>query len=241
MLRNLVHRAVRWSLIVIAGLIAASVLLVLMFRIVPVFGSMVMVERKVQSWLMAEPIDIRHDWVSWDRLSGNAKIAVIAAEDQNFPHHHGFDFEQLREALSAWRAGEDLRGASTISQQTAKNLFLWTGRNWLRKGLEAWFTLLIELLWPKERILEVYLNIAEWGGGVFGLEMAARHYYGVSAADLSETQASRLAAILPNPREWSASAPTPYVLERSHWIQRQMRQLGGTSYLQQLSEPSSDR
>lgn len=237
-MQNLVRRAVRWSLLVIVGLAVASVLLVLMFRVVPVFGSMVMVERKVQSWIAAEPIDIRQDWTPWERLSGNAKIAVIAAEDQSFPHHHGFDFEQLRKALSAWRAGDDLRGASTISQQTAKNLFLWTGRSWLRKGLEAWFTLLIELLWPKERILEVYLNIAEWDNGVFGLEAAARHYFGVSAADLSETQASRLAAILPNPRGWSASAPTSYVLERSRWIRRQMRQLGGTSYLQQLSLPS---
>ncbi len=137
-------------------------------------------------------------------------------------------------ALDAWFSGDSLRGASTISQQTAKNLFLWTDRSWVRKGLEAWFTVLIELLWPKERILEVYLNIVEWDRGVFGLEAAAQHYFGVSADRLSEAQASRLAAILPNPREWSASRPSSYIVKRSQWIQRQMRQLGGSAYLERL-------
>nr|WP_298377368.1 monofunctional biosynthetic peptidoglycan transglycosylase [uncultured Halomonas sp.] len=228
------RRLLRYTLIAIVGFVALSVLLVMIFRVVPVFGSMVMVERKVQSWISGESLNIRQDWASWSNLSDQAKIAVIAAEDQKFPSHHGFDLGQLRKAVSAWRSGNSLRGASTISQQTAKNLFLWTGRNWLRKGLEAWFTLLIELLWPKERILEVYLNIVEWDSGVFGLEAAARHYFGVSGANLSASQASYLAAILPNPRQWSASNPSPYIQQRSQWIRRQMRQLGGTRYLERL-------
>ncbi|SDL27636.1 monofunctional biosynthetic peptidoglycan transglycosylase [Modicisalibacter muralis] len=228
------RRVLRYALIAVLGFVAASLVLVMLLRVVPVFGSMVMVERKVQSWIAGESLNIRHDWTPWEQLADTAKLAVIAAEDQKFPEHVGFDFKQIRKAISAWQSGEDLRGASTISQQTAKNLFLWTGRNWLRKGLEAWFTVLIELLWPKERILEVYLNIAEWDDGVFGLEAAAQHYFGVSADDLSTLQASRLAAILPNPRGWSASSPSGYIQQRSAWIRRQMDQLGGVSYLRRL-------
>jgi monofunctional biosynthetic peptidoglycan transglycosylase len=216
------------------GFVVLSIVLVLVFRLVPVFGSMVMVERKVESWVAREPIRIEHQWLAWDQLSDHAKLAVIAAEDQRFPEHRGFDIQEMRRAWEASRNGGRLRGASTISQQTAKNLFLWTGRSWLRKGLEAWFTLLIEFLWPKERILEVYLNIVEWDQGVFGLEAAAQHYFGVSAAYLTPHQASRLAAILPNPRQWSASRPSAHVESRSAWIRRQMNNLGGSAYLERL-------
>ncbi|MBB3142856.1 monofunctional biosynthetic peptidoglycan transglycosylase [Halomonas organivorans] len=215
------------------GWIGLSVLAVLMFRVVPVGGSMVMLERKVEAWSAGESLDIRQDWRPWAELADTAKLAVIAAEDQRFPDHHGFDLVELRRAVEASLDGGDLRGASTLSQQTAKNLFLWTGRSWVRKGLEAWFTLLLETLWPKERILEVYLNIAEWDDGVFGLEAAAQHYFGVSASRLSAVQASRLAAILPNPRGWSASRPSAHVLGRSAWIRGQMRNLG-TAYLERL-------
>lgn len=234
MTRDWRRRALRVTLMAVGGFIAASLLLVLVFRVVPVFGSMVMVERKVESWIAGEPIDIQQHWRPWGELADDAKLAVIAAEDQRFPDHHGFDLHQIRRALESSLNGGRLRGASTISQQTAKNLFLWTGRNWLRKGLEAWFTLLIEALWPKQRILEVYLNIVEWDSGVFGLEAAAQHYFGVSADRLSATQASRLAAILPNPRGLSASRPGPQAVQRSAWIRRQMHQLGGASYLERL-------
>lgn len=234
MTQDWLRRASRYLLIAIAGFVIVSVFWVLLLRVVPVFGSMIMIERKMQSWASGESLEIQQQWVSWSGLSGHAKLAVIAAEDQRFPEHAGFDLVQMRKALDAWFQGESLRGASTISQQTAKNLFLWTGRSWLRKGLEAWFTVLIELLWPKERILEVYLNIVEWDNGVFGLEAAAQHYFGVSAANLGPAQASLLAAILPNPRAWSASHPSAYIQQRSQWIQRQMRQLGGTAYLQRL-------
>ncbi|MDF9433177.1 monofunctional biosynthetic peptidoglycan transglycosylase [Chromohalobacter israelensis] len=234
MTRDWLRRGLRFLLFAMLGFVGLSVLLVLVFRVVPVFGSMVMLERKVESWVSGEPISIQQQWRPWAGLSDNAKLAVIASEDQRFPMHHGFDFNQMQKALDAWFSGDSLRGASTISQQTAKNLFLWTDRSWVRKGLEAWFTVLIELLWPKERILEVYLNIVEWDRGVFGLEAAAQHYFGVSADRLSAAQASRLAAILPNPREWSASRPSAYIVKRSQWIQRQMRQLGGSAYLERL-------
>nr|CDQ33468.1 Penicillin-binding protein 2D [Virgibacillus halodenitrificans] len=234
MTRDWLRRGLRFLLFVILGFVGLSVLLVLVFRVVPVFGSTVMLERKIESWVSGEPISIHQQWRPWASLSDNAKLAVIASEDQRFPMHHGFDFNQMQKALDAWFSGDSLRGASTISQQTAKNLFLWTDRTWVRKGFEAWFTVLIELLWPKERILEVYLNIVEWDSGVFGLEAAAQHYFGVSASQLSAAQASRLAAILPNPREWSASRPSAYIQQRSQWIRQQMRQLGGSAYLERL-------
>ena len=211
-----------------------SVALVLLFRVVPPPGSMVMVERKIQSWIHSEPIRLQREWRGWDSLSDNAKLAVIAAEDQRFPHHSGFDLVELRRALQASRDGGRLRGASTLSQQTAKNVFLWTGRSWTRKGLEAWFTLLIEILWSKQRILEVYLNVAEWDRGVFGLEAAAKHYFGASSHSLTERQASLLAAILPSPLTRSAARPDAQVERRSQWIRQQMRNLGGADYLQQL-------
>ncbi|MDX1714200.1 monofunctional biosynthetic peptidoglycan transglycosylase [Vreelandella venusta] len=211
-----------------------STALVLLFRFLPPPGSMVMVERKIQSWINSEPIDIQRQWRSWEHLSSNAKLAVIAAEDQRFPQHSGFDLVELKRALKASLDGERLRGASTLSQQTAKNVFLWSDRSWARKGLEVWFTLLIETLWSKQRILEVYLNVAEWDTGVFGLEAAAGHYFGASGSALTERQASLLAAILPSPRTRSASRPDAQVERRSQWILQQMRNLGGVRYLERL-------
>ena len=212
----------------------ASVLLVLVLRWVPPPGSMLMVERKLESWFGGQPIDLQRDWRPWAELPDELKVAVIAAEDQKFAEHWGFDLDAIRAALAHNERGGSLRGASTLSQQVAKNLFLWSGRSWLRKGLEAWFTVLIETLWPKQRILEVYLNSAEWGDGVFGAEAAARHHFGRSAAQLNAQQASLLAAVLPNPREWSAARPGAYVQRRAAWIRRQMSQLGGSYYLERL-------
>lgn len=218
----------------VLAFVLLSVALVLLFRVVPPPGSMVMVERKIQSWVNSEPISIQREWRRWDSLSVNAKLAVIAAEDQRFPHHSGFDLVELQRAWQASQEGGRLRGASTLTQQTAKNVFLWTGRSWTRKGLEAWFTLLIEIFWSKQRILEVYLNVAEWDRGVFGLEVAAQHYFGVSSSSLTERQASLLAAILPSPLTRSASRPDAQVERRSQWIRQQMRNLGGADYLQHL-------
>ncbi|WP_111414737.1 monofunctional biosynthetic peptidoglycan transglycosylase [Billgrantia lactosivorans] len=235
MIQVWLYRALRWAALVGAAFVILSILLVILLRYVPVYGSMVMLERKVEAWTAGESLPIQHRWRPWEELSDHAKLAVIAAEDQRFAVHRGFDVDEMRRAWEASRNGARLRGASTISQQTAKNLFLWTGRNWVRKGVEAWFTVLIEALWPKQRILEVYLNIVEWDHGVFGLEAAGQHYFGVSAESLSEVHASRLAAILPNPRGWDATRPGPHVERRSQWIRQQMRNLGGAGYLERLS------
>ncbi len=215
---------------------AASVLLVLVFRWVPPPGSALMVERKIESWIDGKPIDLKRTWRPWAELSDDLKIAVIAGEDQKFAEHWGFDVAAIQAALDHNERGGNLRGASTISQQVAKNLFLWPGRSWLRKGLEVWFTGLLELLWPKQRILEVYLNTVEWGSGVFGAEAAARAHFGVGASYITARQASLLAAVLPNPLKWSAGKPTGYINRRANWIRQQMRQLGGSDYIVQMQK-----
>ena len=213
-----------------------SIVLVLLLRFIPPPGTALMVERKIESWFDGEPIDLQRDWQSWDNISDDLKVAVMAGEDQKFPEHWGFDFGAIQAALAHNERGGSIRGASTLSQQVAKNLFLWSGRSWLRKGLEAWFTALIEVFWPKQRILEVYLNSVEWDAGVFGAEAAARHHFGVSARSLSRQQARLLAAVLPNPRVYSASHPSAYVARRAGWIRQQMSQLGGDSYLIGLND-----
>lgn len=164
----------------------------------------------------AEGETIRHRPVPLSRISPHVVRAVIAAEDGNFCSHDGFDVEAIQRALESNQRGDGpMRGGSTVSQQTAKNLFLWPERSWMRKGLETYFTALIEFMWPKQRIMEAYLNVAEWGDGVFGIEAAAQARFGVSAADLTPLQAARLAAVLPNPNRWSADSPGPYVRRRS--------------------------
>jgi len=221
-------------------LMAGSALLVLALRWVPPPGTTLMVERKIESWVDGQPIDLQRSWRPWSELPDDLKIAVIAGEDQKFAEHWGFDVAAIRAALAHNQQGGSLRGASTLSQQVAKNLFLWSGRSWLRKGIELWFTGLIELLWPKQRILEVYLNSVEWGNGVFGAEAAARHHFNTDAPYLSAQQASLLAAVLPNPRQWSASQPSAHVSRRAGWIRQQMRQLGGSHYLSRLQAARPD-
>jgi monofunctional biosynthetic peptidoglycan transglycosylase len=170
---------------------------------------------------------IDYEWVSARNISPNASAAVIASEDQQFYQHFGFDFKAIRSAISAYiDGGRRLRGASTISQQVAKNVFLTPSKSFIRKGLEVWFTLLIEMIWSKERIMVVYLNIAEFGDHLFGIEAASRHYFGISAKKLSRSQAAMLAATLPNPLRLRAARPSNYVLRRQNWILRQMRNQG---------------
>ena len=233
-MRALIGQLLRWCVRIVLGAIMFSILLVTLFRFVPLPGSTVMLERKATAIIDREPMTIQYHWTPWRSLSDQAKLAVMAAEDQKFPYHYGFDLDQVHAAIQAWQQGRSLRGASTISQQTAKNVFLWSDRSWLRKGLEVWFTMLIELIWPKERILEVYLNVVEWDRGVFGLEAAAQHYYGIGASQVTADQAARLAAVLPNPRNWSPIAPSARVAQRIAWVRQQMRQLGGTRFLQRL-------
>ena len=231
MLRSLLRRLTQALLWFAFG----SAVVVLVLRWVPPPGTALMVERKIESWVDGTPIDLQRDWRPWEEIADDLKVAVIAGEDQRFPEHWGFDLAAIQAALAHNERGGTLRGASTLSQQVAKNLFLWSGRSWLRKGLEAWFTGLIEVLWPKQRILEVYLNSVEWDAGVFGAQAAARHHFGVNAANLSRQQASLLAAVLPNPRKWSAGNPSSYVLRRASWIRQQMSQLGGSNYLVELN------
>lgn len=230
MLRALLRRLTKLLL----WLAALSVLLVLILRWVPPPFTALMVERKVEYWTGGESIDLQRSWRPWNQLPDDLKMSVIAAEDQNFADHWGFDIAAIRAAFAHNERGGSLRGASTLSQQVAKNLFLWSGRSWLRKGLEVWFTGWIELLWPKQRILEVYLNSVEWGSGIFGAEAAAQHHFGVGAPYLSVNQASQLAAVLPNPRQWNAGQPGPHVGRRAAWIRKQARQLGGSDYLNKL-------
>ncbi len=169
--------------------------------------------------------EIEYEWRDRPQIAVGAARAVIASEDQRFLAHHGFDFDQLQIAMDEYRAGDELRGASTITQQVAKNLFLWSGRSFLRKGLEAYFTVLLEACWPKQRILEVYLNVAELGDGVFGVEAAARQFFGVHASALSAEQAALLAAVLPNPHKLHVDEPSSYVRGRESWILAQMKLL----------------
>ena len=203
-----------------------------LFSVMPVPFSAVMVERQLGAWLSGDFGYVAHsDWVSMDEISPWMGLAVIAAEDQKFPDHWGFDVTAIEKALAHNERNENrIRGASTLSQQTAKNLFLWDGRSWVRKGLEAGLTLGMETVWSKKRILTVYLNIAEFGDGVFGVEAAAQRYFHKPASRLSLSEAALLAAVLPNPLRFKANAPSGYVRSRQAWIMRQMRQLGGESF-----------
>ena len=177
---------------------------------------------------------IAYDWRDLDQLAPSVPLALVAAEDQNFLDHRGFDLEAIEKARAHNARGGRTRGASTISQQLAKNLFLWSGRSWVRKGAEAWYTVLIEALWPKRRIIEVYANVAEFGDGIYGGQAAARSYFRKDAAKLSSAEAARLAAVLPSPKRYSASRPGPYVQRRTRQIERQMRAIGGAGYLRTL-------
>jgi len=207
---------------------------IILFSFLPVPFSAVMVERQAKAWLTGDFGYVAHsDWVSMDEISPWVALAVIAAEDQRFPEHWGLDFGAIRKALSHNEKHDNrIRGASTISQQTVKNLLLWDGKSWIRKGLEAGLTLTTEVVWTKRRILTVYLNIAEFGDGVFGVEEAAQRYFHKPASRLTMAEAALLAAVLPNPLRFRADAPSGYVRSRQAWILRQMRQLGGEAFLE---------
>ena len=240
-------RAWLWKLPLL--FVVVSVIQVLALRFINPPFSMFMIARQLDAVVAGEfGYRIAYDWRSMQRIAPHLPVALVAAEDQNFARHHGFDFAAIDKAqqhnermvLRAEKRGKPvrrLRGASTISQQTAKNLFLWQGSGptrWLRKGLEVWYTALIELLWPKARILEVYANVAEFGDGVYGAQAAARSFFRKDASRLSIAEAARLAAVLPSPKRYSAIRPGPYVQRRSNAIQRQMRHIGGSGYLRTL-------
>jgi len=213
-------------LLVSLWFLGTSVLAVLTFRWVDPPYSAVMLQR-----LAVEGAPQRQHWVDLDRTGHHMALAVVAAEDQRFPEHHGFDTREIIAAIEEGLDGGRLRGASTISQQVARNMFLWQGRSYLRKGLEVWFTGLIEVLWPKRRILEMYLNFAEMGERIFGVGAASEHYFGIPADRLGRGQAALIAAVLPNPVVYRVDAPSAHVRKRRDWILGQMQNLGGPGYL----------
>lgn len=229
------RRWLRWLVAMPLVALALSVVQVATLRFVDPPFSAFMLSRQLEAWSEGDwSFRIAHDWRDLDEISPYVPLAVIASEDQNFAEHFGFDLKAIERARKSNERGRKVRGGSTISQQTAKNLFLWSGRSWVRKGIEAWYTLLIEAMWPKHRIVEVYVNVAEFGDGVYGAQAAARTFFGTDADKLSPAQAARMAAVLPSPRRYSISKPGPYVQRRAQAIQRQMRYIGGTEYLQRL-------
>lgn len=231
----LITKLFKISLKVIVGFFLFSIFLVLLLKWLNPLTSSIMIQRQIEAVVtLKEKQMIAYEWFSYDDISKEMALAVVAAEDQNFPFHFGFDFEQIEKAIDQHNRGRRLRGASTITQQVAKNLFLWEGRSFIRKGFEAYFTLLIELLWSKERILEVYLNIVELGDMVFGVGAASQIYFKKFPSKLTRSQAALLTATIPNPKRFSVRRPSGYILRRQNWIVGQMSSLGGISYLKDL-------
>ena len=223
-------RRLLWLPVVLA---AFSVLQVLVLRCVDPPVSAVMLWRYGEALGQGDgAYRLHYQWRDLKKMAPSLPISLVAAEDQRFPQHNGFDLQAIEKARDHNARGGRVRGASTISQQVAKNLFLWQGRSWLRKGLEVWYTLLIETFWSKHRILEVYANIAEFGDGIYGAQAASRQFWNKDASRLTPAESARLAAVLPAPRRYDAAQPGPYVQRRAAWIQRQARQLGGGAYLQ---------
>ena len=220
---------------VLLGFVIISFLIVLTLRWVNPPTSMMMTIQRCKA-LMNHRQDFRIDyrWVNWERIALHLPLAIIASEDQKFPIHHGFDFEAITDAMKTRMNGGRLRGASTITQQVAKNLFLWPGKSLLRKGIEAYFTALIEVFWSKRRILEIYMNIAEFGDGIFGVEAACQRYFRTPANSIHLWGASRLAAVLPNPKAMNPKRPSAYVNKRAKWIQRQIDRMGGKQILDKI-------
>ena len=234
------RRLARWTLIGLAVAFLVTALPVVAMRWVDPWYSAFMLDAAFDA-SRAGKANYKTDyrWVDLEQISGHLPIAVVAAEDQSFPNHSGFDFKAIEKAMRQQqaRAGK-VRGASTITQQLAKNLFLWPGRSYVRKGLEAWYTVLIEAMWPKSRIIEVYANVAEFGDGIYGAEAAAQRFYRMPAARLGRYEAATMAAVLPNPLTFKVQAPSPYVTKRRDFILEQMRRLGGPRYLHELANPT---
>ena len=219
MLRKL-RRFLRWIVFLFFG---STILFVFALRWCPVYVTPLMVIRCVQQVKRGEPIRLRHHWVALEDMSPHLPVAVMASEDQRFMEHHGFDFGEIGNAIKERRQGKRQRGASTISQQTAKNVFLWPGGGWVRKGLEVYFTGLIELMWSKSRIMEVYLNSIEMGDGIYGAEAVSQQHFGYPVNELTRANCALIAATLPNPLRFSSKSPSSYMLRRQSWIMGQMR------------------
>ena len=217
-----IQKWLRWLVILF---FASSIGSVVLYRWLPVYVTPLMVIRCAQQIGRGEQIRLRHHWVPIKEMSQYLPVAVMASEDQRFMEHHGFDFNAIGQAWQDNKHGKRQRGGSTISQQTAKNVFLWPAHSWVRKGLEAYFTALIELCWSKERIMEVYLNSIEMGDGIYGAEAVAQWNFGCSAAQLTRSNCALIAATLPNPLRFSSKNPSGYMLRRQTWIMRQMKHI----------------
>jgi len=215
---NFIKKAALWFF-------AVSIFVVILLRFVPVMFTPLMAIRFIENTMDDKTVYFNHDWEPLDRISPNLQKAVIASEDATFIDHYGFDFKAIKKAMKTNKKGKKLIGGSTISQQTAKNVFLWQGRSWIRKGLEAYFTILIEIFWPKERIMEVYLNSIEMGNGVYGAQAASRHWYSKDVNQLTKREAAGIAAILPNPRKYEASYSSAYINKRKSRIVSAMRRV----------------
>ena len=220
---------------VLLVLFAITLLQVLFFNWISPFTSSVMLQRQINYFFSVNKKPIKYKWYNYKNISKEMALAVVASEDQNFPTHFGFDIEQINKAIKESKKRRRLRGASTITQQVAKNLFLWEGKSFIRKGFEAYYTLLLELLWNKKRIIEVYLNIAEMGDNVFGVGAASKIYFKKTPLNLTVEECASLAAILPNPVRFSAVNPSDYIRKRQGWILEQMDQLGGVDYIKDLN------
>jgi len=218
----MIKRFFKFIFKVLLGLFLFSILIVVVYKFVPVPFTPLMAIRYFEN--PEEPLE--HDWVPMEDISRHLQLAVIASEDQNFTNHSGFDFKAIEKAMEDNRSGRKIRGASTISQQTAKNVFLWPSRTWFRKGMEAYFTFLIEIIWTKERILEVYLNSIEMGKEVYGAQAASQHWFKKDAENLTPYEAAAIAAVLPNPREYRANPASGFIQGRKNWIVRQMQNYG---------------
>ena len=216
---SILSKVLLWFLMV-------TVLWVLFYRFVNPPITLLMVQRNMERSSDDKPFKMEKEWVDFEEISDNMKRAAVSAEDQLFLKHIGFDVKAIEKAFKTNKKGKKIKGGSTISQQTAKNVFLWPGRSWVRKGFEAYFTLLIEILWSKERILEVYLNVIEMGDGVYGAEAAAQEYFGKSCRKLTKSQSALIAACFPNPRRWTPRKPTKYIKHRQYLILKNMRRLG---------------
>ncbi|NGM90706.1 monofunctional biosynthetic peptidoglycan transglycosylase [Parapusillimonas sp. SGNA-6] len=212
----------RFFLAIVVGFFAVTLFWVLTLKFINPPITYLMIKRGFEWKAVGKGFKIEKEWLSYDELSDNLKKAAIAGEDAHFLSHSGFDTKAIMEAIEKNREGKRLRGGSTISQQVAKNVFLWPERSWIRKGLETYFTFLIETFWSKKRILEIYLNVIEMGQGVYGAEAAAQYYFEKSARSLSKKQAALIIAILPNPRKWDARRPSVYVNSRANNIVRYM-------------------
>lgn len=222
---KIVKRIFQWLLGMLIVFFVSSISITIIYRFLNPPLTPLMLIRLIEQKSNDKTLTLKHQWKSMDEISSSVKIAVITAEDQNFEEHFGFDLEAIEKAIeyNKRKKGKKVKGASTISQQTAKNVFLWPSRSWVRKGLEVYFTFLIEVFWSKSRIMELYLNVIEMGPGVYGIEAASKYYFKISAYKLNNQQAATIAAILPNPIKWSASKPSPYILKKRNWILMHMR------------------